>query len=292
MDRLVRLAQVWNYLPGFRAAAETEHLPSAAERLGVTPSALSRTLSVLEKTLGRQLFDRRGRKLILNDAGRSVLAQVREAMRGLDDTLGALESEVLSGPVRIASSSRLATTLLVRALPELTHAHPQLEPVVSIAGPDALRDLLRGDVDLWLGEFASPHPGLQVERLGAFSNGVYCGPKHPLARRLDAPLDEILKHPFVGPPPLPGQAPDNWPAELERQVTTQVHQLLTALQICSQGRLLAALPDRVVSAFAVKLRRLRWEGMPPATVYAVRRRLLQPRDRARAVVEALQSLVD
>jgi len=288
LDRLVRLAQVWNYLPGFRAAAETEHLPSAAERLGVTPSALSRTLSVLEASLGRQLFDRRGRKLILNDAGRSVLAQVREAMRGLDDTLDALESEVLSGPVRIASSSRLATTLLVRALSDLADAHPQLEPVVSIAGPDALRELLRGDVDVWLGEYATPHPGLRVEQLGAFPNGIYCGPRHPLAKRLDAPLEEILAHPFVGPPPVAGQAPDNWPAELERRVTTQVHQLLTALQICAQGRLLAALPDKVAAAFsAVGLRRLRWEGMPPATVYAVRRRLLHPRDRALAVVEAL-----
>lgn len=292
MDRLVRLTQVWNYLPGFRAVAETEHLPSAAERLGVTPSALSRNLATLESALGRQLFDRRGRKLLLNDDGRSVLAQIRDAMRGLDDALDALEGDVIQGPVRVASSSRLATTLLVRALPLLGEAHPLLAPVLSLGAPDAPRALLRGDIDLWLGEYASTQPGLQVDHLGDFPNGVYCGPAHPLADRLDAPLDELLTHPFVGPPPIPGKPADNWPAEHPRQVTTVVYQLLTAVQICAQGRLLAALPDLVAAAFSAgELRRLTWEGMPPASVYAVRRRLLHPRDRARVVVEAMEEVV-
>ena len=35
MDRFRAIAQIWNWLPGFRAVAETEHLPSAAERLHV-----------------------------------------------------------------------------------------------------------------------------------------------------------------------------------------------------------------------------------------------------------------
>ena len=34
-DPLLRLVELWPYLPAFRAVAETEHLPSAAERLHV-----------------------------------------------------------------------------------------------------------------------------------------------------------------------------------------------------------------------------------------------------------------
>ena len=61
-----KLRDVWNWLPTFRAIAETEHLPSAAERLHVTSAAVSRTLKLLEERLGEKLFNLDGRSLILN----------------------------------------------------------------------------------------------------------------------------------------------------------------------------------------------------------------------------------
>ena len=51
MEHLRRLYRVWNWLPAFRAVAETEHLPTASEMLGLTPSALSRAIKQLEDEL-------------------------------------------------------------------------------------------------------------------------------------------------------------------------------------------------------------------------------------------------
>ncbi len=58
MERLRRVASFWNWLPAFRAVAETEHLPTAAEALFVSPSALSRAIRLLEKDVGQPLFRR------------------------------------------------------------------------------------------------------------------------------------------------------------------------------------------------------------------------------------------
>jgi hypothetical protein len=44
--RLRRVAQLWNWLPGFRAVAEHEHVHKAAHTLGISPSALSRTVKL------------------------------------------------------------------------------------------------------------------------------------------------------------------------------------------------------------------------------------------------------
>src|SRR5688572_4700021 len=90
VERLRRLATLWNYLPGFRAVAESQHLPTASHLLFVSPSALSRTIRLLEEDLGRSLFDRVGRNIELNAAGRRLLSGVRDAMRLVDEVLAAI----------------------------------------------------------------------------------------------------------------------------------------------------------------------------------------------------------
>ena len=83
--RVHRLLELWAWLPAFRFVAETEHLPSASDLLYTSPSALSRTVKQLEGALGVKLFDRVGKRLVLNDDGRRLLGGVRRAMRYVDD---------------------------------------------------------------------------------------------------------------------------------------------------------------------------------------------------------------
>ena len=113
VDRALRLTRFWNWLPAFRAVAETEHLPTAARLLHVSPSALSRTVRQLEDAFGQALFVRRNRALHLTPAGREALAAVREAMRGLDDRLGRATTAAAREPVRIAGPSPWVIALAV-----------------------------------------------------------------------------------------------------------------------------------------------------------------------------------
>lgn len=78
----------------FCAIAECENMGRAAENLNVAQSAMSKSLSSLEKELGVQLFDRVGKYLHLNDNGRLFYQQVRYALTLIDDAAGRLQNPV------------------------------------------------------------------------------------------------------------------------------------------------------------------------------------------------------
>src|ERR1700755_1749979 len=64
----------------FAAVAETGSTTAASHRVALSQSATSAALNELEKVLGARLFDRVGKRLILNDNGRTLLPQARAAL--------------------------------------------------------------------------------------------------------------------------------------------------------------------------------------------------------------------
>jgi DNA-binding transcriptional LysR family regulator len=87
MIDMVRIQRVWAYLPSFLAVAESQHLRLAARKLRVSPSALSRSISILEYRIGQPLFERSGRRMRLNSLGDQLLNTVREVVGLVDETL-------------------------------------------------------------------------------------------------------------------------------------------------------------------------------------------------------------
>lgn len=73
-----------NTLPTFRVVAQLQNLRAAAERLHLTHSAVSHQLRALEQQLGHALFERRGRRLVLNSAGEALLASTERALAELE----------------------------------------------------------------------------------------------------------------------------------------------------------------------------------------------------------------
>ena len=70
-------------LSAFRTVAELSNLRAAADVLHLTHSAVSQQLRGLEEALGFPLFERRGRRIVLNDAGRRCCKQAcRTPSRG------------------------------------------------------------------------------------------------------------------------------------------------------------------------------------------------------------------
>ena len=63
-------------LPAFRTLARLQNLRAAAEQLHLTHSAVSQQLRLLEEQIGFRLFDRNGRRIVLNAAGSAFLRAV------------------------------------------------------------------------------------------------------------------------------------------------------------------------------------------------------------------------
>ena len=133
MERFKRLTSLWAWLPTFRAVAEEQHVSRAARQLGVSPSAVSRMLGLLEDDIGQPLFNRVGRRIQLNAAGEHLLSGVRSAMRLVDESLSLVAGSQFVGAVVVSSAEPVTRGFLLPALDELREAHPAPKIVTGAA---------------------------------------------------------------------------------------------------------------------------------------------------------------
>src|SRR5215216_2628128 len=72
-------------LPTFCTVAQLANLRAAADELSITHSAVSQQIRLLEEQLGFELFERRGRRVVLNPAGAALLRSIEPALAQIDD---------------------------------------------------------------------------------------------------------------------------------------------------------------------------------------------------------------
>ena len=122
-------------LEAFQSAASCANFASAAERLHLSVSSLSKRLAELEQCLGQTLFDRSGHKAVLTASGQQLLPaaqSVLDAMSRLQQSLG--EQQGLSGRCRFGVGELSALTWLPAFIARVRQAHPalQLAPYVDV----------------------------------------------------------------------------------------------------------------------------------------------------------------
>lgn len=295
MDRTRQVSQLWNWLPAFRVVAETQHLPTASEALGVSASALSRTIGLLEDELGTPLFRRVGRRLELNTTGELLLVATRDAMRRIHGSMAMLRDEGHLGSVFISSVGGVGPTHLVHALASLKQQHPQLLPRVSSVPTEHVAPaLLQGTLDLSLSSMALRHDRLVTEHIGDMKNAIFCGPGHPVYELGQLDEDAILGHEFCVPSPDDrGLTHEGWPATLARKVGAVLSQMNMGMHLCATGCFLAVLPEAVVqSAPQLQLRRLDAITIDPTPIFAVRRPALAEPGKPELVLDAVRAAIE
>lgn len=115
-------------LLAFVEAATAGSLTAAADRLEVTPAAVSKSLARLEEQLGVRLLHRSTRRLSLTDEGAGFLEKARLALRALDDAVADVSqaASTPAGRVRISVGVAFGRRWVLPFLPALTARHPQL----------------------------------------------------------------------------------------------------------------------------------------------------------------------
>jgi LysR family glycine cleavage system transcriptional activator len=115
-------------LPAFRVVARLANLRAAAEELHLTHSAVSQQIKLLESQIGFTLFDRRGRRIVLNAAGAALLRAVEPALAQLDDGLraAAAASGDESQRIRITLLSSFAQRWLLPRMGRWRERHPNI----------------------------------------------------------------------------------------------------------------------------------------------------------------------
>lgn len=114
------------HLKTFIDAAETGSFWQAAERLNMTPPAVSLQMKSLEDELATRLFDRTVRPAQLTPQGRAVLASVKEIVGLMDRLIAQTRGHDVSGHIRIGAVFSTMTGILPRALASLQSQYANL----------------------------------------------------------------------------------------------------------------------------------------------------------------------
>lgn len=182
----------------FLTVARCEHVTEAAGKLHVTQSSLSKTIQRLEDDLGVPLFDRIGRKLRLNDFGRTFLQRTQKALFELEQ--GKREIADLSNPDQ--GTLQLAVTTastLPGILREFRKNKPDIQFHVQMVSLENMSRLLqRGEVDFCLS--SPPIEGDDIECQILYDDPIVVAVPmgHRYADRSRIQLTELKDEWFVG----------------------------------------------------------------------------------------------
>lgn len=179
----------------FVAAARLGNFTLAAERLGISKSAVGKSIARLEGRLGIQLFQRTTRSNKLTDDGRAYFDVCAAAL----ENIGAIETsmmsrhDVLVGLVSIDMPVAFGRDILLPILLELCRPHPDLELVLTFS--EGLTDPNAEDVDLLVRFGAledSSH--LIARRLATESRVICASPTYLSANGTPITLEDLNKH--------------------------------------------------------------------------------------------------
>lgn len=191
-------------LRAFVELADVHHMPTVAEKLGVSQPAISLAIRELETALGFDLFARTPKGMLPTAQGgalalrvKRAMAEIRHARADIARLCGRIEGTVTVGALPLGR-----TVLLPRAIARLLPAYPGLH-VATVEGPfDTLAAALRaGDVDFILG--ALRHPGLATDFAGeallADELAIVARADHPLCARRRVTWRELARAHWVLP---------------------------------------------------------------------------------------------
>ncbi len=133
------------------AVNEEPNWAAAAERVGVSPSALSQGLSELERRIGVALFDRDGRRRVFRPAAAEVLAHARQVVALTTDLAAWAERSRTgaSGQLRVGMIDAAALGHYPDVIARFREGHPSVEFRLRVAPSGVLLDELEsGSLDL------------------------------------------------------------------------------------------------------------------------------------------------
>jgi DNA-binding transcriptional LysR family regulator len=275
------------------ALEATGHFGRAADRLGITQSALTQSIQKLEEFYGVGLFVRDRRQITPTPFGEIIVERAREALQSIAtaDREIQLMRNLETGNLIVGVDPLLTGSLLAPALNAMLAAHPQLRFSVRTGDWTAFKtQLLERKIDLYLG-FSQVN--LDDQRIDQKSFSMLppilvCAPSHPIAGAKNVSVETLLRHPIVSPSP-----PDwflDWVTQ-EGPVRSveefRAHYFLTAddLNLVKEivkhgGALTAALPgdlkEEIDRGQLVPVSVRNWPTETPISIATLSRRALPP----------------
>lgn len=226
-----------NRVRQFCTICETKSLRAAADLLGLTHSALSKSMKVLQEEINQKLLTQEGRGILITDAGREFY---RKAKLFLEQEAEFLSRNSQSKSVRIGTFEIFSTYLLPNFWREY---FPELDLELQELLPGKIEEEVEsGRVDIGITRNPIPRQGVEFLKVAECRNGVFVR-KGAFS---GTPIGEV---PFVVPiTPLDGtptdaKGLDGWPSDkIDRLIRHRVSMLESGLSFVRTGEVAIYLP--------------------------------------------------
>lgn len=235
-------------LRAFVEIADGGGISTAARRLGVSKSVVSRQLARLEEALGSQLLSRTTRGAALTEAGATFREHAVRIIGEFEAAQEAIAPEgALRGLLRIAAPLSGGPVLVAPVLAELARRHPLLH--IHAAYSDRFVDLVAEGFDAAIRVGILPDSSLVARRIRRMSGMLVASPAYIAAHGAPRTLDELVDHECLL------QGTESWPL-IHQSKTITVHprgrfkadngEVLLSAALAGLG--VAALPDFLIEA--------------------------------------------
>lgn len=188
------------HLRYFVALAECLHFTRAAEQVHVTQSTLSHQIRQLEEEIGKDLFDRIGKKVMLTEAGTLFLEHANSALAAVNRGISALKepTEELSGEVRVGATHTFNLNFIPECISTFLRRYPTAKVFVEELSADAISGKVAdGELDLGIAYRPSTPQELWFEPFYSEEMVLVVGDEHPMAERKRIRLVELHRQPLV-----------------------------------------------------------------------------------------------
>jgi DNA-binding transcriptional LysR family regulator len=179
-------------LAAFVSTVETGSFSAASERLGTTPSAISKSVARLEQRLGAKLFRRSTRSLTLTVEGIAYYERAMPLLRGLEDAEEVVRSASSArGMLRVTMPSELGRLLMDALTNGFLPRHPEMR--LEIGMTDRPVDLIREGYDLALRAGRLADSDLAVRTLGELPMALVASPEHLERKGRPGSLEDLSR---------------------------------------------------------------------------------------------------
>ncbi|MDE2289502.1 MAG: LysR family transcriptional regulator [Burkholderiales bacterium] len=185
-----------NGIVAFVRTAETLSFVAAGRKLGISASAVGKTIAKLERSLGVRLFNRTTRRVALTDEGRHFherCSRILEELRDAEAMLS-LAAQTPRGRLRV-SLPTIGYRFLLPVLPAFGARYPDVK--LDLDFNDRLVDLVEDSFDAVIRSGALADSSLMSRRLGPFRFVLCTSPDYAARHGLPRSLDQLTGHECV-----------------------------------------------------------------------------------------------
>lgn len=256
-----------NQLKAFCTLAKTLHYSRAAEELEIAQPSLSRMISHLEQELGTNLFEKRGRNIILSKQGELFYFYVNRGIKDIHK--GTIAVREMMNPGHGTIDFAFIYALSPTYVPQLIRRFLMIEENKHIRfrfyqmnSLDILRKIKDGTCDIGLCSYVEEEPTIHFRPIALQEYVLMVSKDHPLARKKSVTLEEASRYDFILPLDKTSYVEQQFRnAGLSPRVTSRVEEDHAAAALVSINLGIAIIPkNKILEQYDVRL--LSFEPQP------------------------------